>query len=211
MTHFLGRLVERARGTVPRVEPIIAPRFAPVPVAEVASEIEAPLPIPREVRETEVPDRRNRAVVRREENLVKGPEKELVERLVQAAPETLLVPLPQANDDVAERPGWTRGSGSLRRDVLPHVQSAAAKAFVRRGNHHPRSAIPQRSDRPAVSANSLTLPNESRTEPPIVRVTIGRIEVHAAPAPAPPRKAPSPSGPKLTLDAYLKERKKGAR
>ncbi len=28
MSHFLARLVERARGTAPRVEPVVAPRFA---------------------------------------------------------------------------------------------------------------------------------------------------------------------------------------
>jgi hypothetical protein len=38
MTHFLARLVERARGTAPRVEPILVPRFAPAPVVEISSE-----------------------------------------------------------------------------------------------------------------------------------------------------------------------------
>ena len=52
MTHFLGRLVERARGTAPRVEPIIAPRFAPTPSAETATEVE-PAPIAGIVTATE--------------------------------------------------------------------------------------------------------------------------------------------------------------
>ena len=44
MSHFLARLVERARGTAPRVEPIVAPRFAPTPIVEIASEVETPRP-----------------------------------------------------------------------------------------------------------------------------------------------------------------------
>ena len=44
MSHFLARLVERARGTAARVEPIVAPRFAPTPIVEIASEVEAPRP-----------------------------------------------------------------------------------------------------------------------------------------------------------------------
>ena len=42
MSHFLARLVERARGTAARVEPIVAPRFAPTAIVEIASEVEAP-------------------------------------------------------------------------------------------------------------------------------------------------------------------------
>jgi hypothetical protein len=54
--------------------------------------------------------------------------------------------------------------------------------------------------------------HELRDEAPIVRVTIGRIDVRAAPAPVPPpRKTAIPAPPKLTLDAYLKSRKEGAR
>jgi len=53
---------------------------------------------------------------------------------------------------------------------------------------------------------------EARDQAPIVRVTIGRIEVRAAPAPTPPSQKPArPSPPALTLDAYLKSRKGVAR
>jgi hypothetical protein len=44
MSHFLARLVERARGTAARVEPIVAPRFAPTAIVEIASEVETPRP-----------------------------------------------------------------------------------------------------------------------------------------------------------------------
>jgi len=44
MSHFLARLVERARGSAARVEPLLTPRFAPTPIVEIASELEAPPP-----------------------------------------------------------------------------------------------------------------------------------------------------------------------
>jgi hypothetical protein len=51
-----------------------------------------------------------------------------------------------------------------------------------------------------------------RDEPPVVRVTIGRIEVRASP-PEPPRSqpiaTPEPASPRLSLDDYLERRKAG--
>src|SRR5215471_19152159 len=52
MSHFLARLVGRARGTAPRAEPIIAPRFASAPITEIGTEIEAPAPVPSRKKET---------------------------------------------------------------------------------------------------------------------------------------------------------------
>ena len=57
----------------------------------------------------------------------------------------------------------------------------------------------------------LLTPNESPEQPPIVRVTIGRIDVRATPPAAPSRKSSTRSEPKLTLDAYLKSRREGTR
>ena len=52
MSHFLARLVERARGTALRVEPLVTPRFAPTPIVEIASEVEAPPPERRDQQPT---------------------------------------------------------------------------------------------------------------------------------------------------------------
>ena len=211
MTHFLARLVDRARGSVPRVEPIVAPRFAPAPVAEFPSEYEAP-------QETKATNGTREAFVREEEPATDRPrlrkekpaskETEEREETVEAAPQTLLVPLERTDGDgVLPRPHQTHGSESIRSDVLPHVRSAAVPTIVRRVGHPGRSANLRSTDRLSVSPNESTA-----NELPIVRVTIGRIEVRAEPAPAPaPRKVSSRSEPKLTLDAYLKSRKEGAR
>ncbi len=224
MTHFLGRLVERARGTAPRVEPIIAPRFAPAPApAEIATENEAvpPAGLPRAMeppaarRETGPPgaiESPHSILVRQEKTPAEVPKEELIESAAPPEPEALLVPLSRPNDDRSQPPARTRKSGSPRRDSPRRVQSAEAEPFVRRANPQPRSTIARPPHRAAVSASALTSPNEKSAGPPIVRVTIGRIEVRAAPAPATPaRKPPTRSAPKLTLDAYLKSRKEGAR
>jgi len=59
----------------------------------------------------------------------------------------------------------------------------------------------------ATSAVSLLQP--SPKEPPSIHVTIGRVEVRAVmPSVAAPKPAP-PSGPKLSLEDYLKQRNGG--
>ena len=212
MTHFLARLVERARGTALQIEPIIAPRFAPAPAVEMTTEVEAPPLVRRKARE-ETTHETDQPRIRSGGPATKEIGRELSEKMAEPAPQRLLVPLEQSNDEVEQLPNGTRESRSLRRDLLPHVQFDAPQPVVRRRNHERRSAFPPSSIRPAITTNPVTLPKEpARNEPPIVRVTIGRIEVHAGPAPAAsPRKPVSASGPKLTLDAYLKSRKEGAR
>jgi hypothetical protein len=204
MTHFLARLVERARGTAPRVEPIIAPRFAPVPVTEIATETEGvprpngekitappnnPAPLPAAVREDELVPARGEAT----------------EPRVEVVPETLLVPaeIPETPTPLIVRP-----TKIAERDA-PSVRAPAILPARARSRALARPSLRSQSIR--ITPRS-TLPNERPAEPPIVRVTIGRIEVRAAPAPAAaPRQTAPTSGPKLTLDAYLKSRREGAR
>jgi hypothetical protein len=50
----------------------------------------------------------------------------------------------------------------------------------------------------------------SSTSAPIIRVTIGRVEVRAVHPPAPAPKPPKPSPPKLSLEDYLRQRSKGS-
>ena len=212
MSHFLSRLIERARGTAPRVEPVIAPRFAPAPIAEIATETEAAAPARRQAgkKGTTIPMQGSAGT--KDESATRETGNGLVEKATEAAPQTLLVPPPEPADEMAPGATWTRESESLRRDELPLVQSAAAPPVVRRANPPARLAPIRPPHRPAVAANSLSLPSEQAQERPIVRVTIGRIEVRATPAAAPTsRKTVAPSPPLLTLDAYLKAKKEGRR
>ena len=66
-----------------------------------------------------------------------------------------------------------------------------------------------------ISIEQIVPPAETRprasepTEPAIIRVTIGRIEVRATTPPLPPAPRTRPGGPALTLDDYLKQRNGG--
>lgn len=51
----------------------------------------------------------------------------------------------------------------------------------------------------------------SSTSPPIIRVTIGRVEVRAIQASAPMPKPKKPPQPKLSLQDYLHKRERGSR
>jgi hypothetical protein len=110
----------------------------------------------------------------------------------------------------------------VRETLLPPVETSshAGPAFVRqtsasRGakkSERTRVAEIASSSAARASEDGFVLPNESGGERPIVRVTIGRIDVHATPAPAAPaRKTPKENPPRLTLDAYLKGRREGMR
>ena len=66
MSHFLARLVERVRGTAPRVEPLVSPRFALAPIVEIASEMDAPPPERRDQQPTVEEISSPRAVVQQE-------------------------------------------------------------------------------------------------------------------------------------------------
>ena len=223
MTHFLARLVERARGTAPRVEPIIAPRFAPAPVSETAPEGETP-PVVRPAPGTSSPAEpavsrvaseatKPSVTIRTRRDAEPAPlSADPPEAPLQIVREALLVPQP------ADRPEPDLSPVVRQTEIETGPDSMAENGGAREeGLPRPRTARPG----PVIPAGPRALrgmkraaesPNESRTEPPIVRVTIGRIEVRAAPAPSAPAHKPAPrSGPKLTLDAYLKSRQEGAR
>jgi len=55
------------------------------------------------------------------------------------------------------------------------------------------------------------LEQRSSTSAPIIRVTIGRVEVRAIHPPAPAPKSTKPVQPKLSLEDYLRKRERGSR
>ncbi|MGH7938069.1 MAG: hypothetical protein ACREFG_06155, partial [Chthoniobacterales bacterium] len=162
-------------------------------------------------RETSLPSRRPAEVKVQPKATDKSAENFLEETTVNA-PQSLLVPIEQTAEEITH-PLRTRESESLRRDGLPQVRPADAPPVVRRTTPGSRRTQAQPSRRPVLAADSSLPANElSPNEPPIVHVTIGRIEVRATPAatPAPHRPIRS-TPPNLTLDAYLKERQEGRR
>jgi hypothetical protein len=200
MSHFLARLVERARGTALRVEPVVASRFAPTPIVEGASEVEALPPgreqqptIARQALSAEKPGAKR---VWEWEKPSVLPENSAAHR----EPEKLLVPMAE-HSTMLVKPGANRAE-PLGKNGKALVPAPVAK--------RPRSAAPVPTTSRYFEDHPLR-PNETSEEPPIVRVTIGRIDVRATPLAAPSRKSPTRSEPKLTLEAYLKSRKEGAR
>jgi hypothetical protein len=214
MTHFLARLVDRARGTAPRVEPLIAPRFAASEslgtelLPETSIEMEArpvvPMPAPPN------PDRQEtaRPQEERKSSTASTNDHENEERpATELEVEPLLVP-PIAQPQQSSVARQKEESGGVLESS--HLSINQGVPVVTRQKQRTRLTRSTRGAVPAIG--ELRLPNDSDGQAPIVRVTIGRIDVRAAPTPAPPaRKSPPQSGPTLTLDAYLQQRKEGKR
>jgi hypothetical protein len=224
MTHFLAQLAERARGTAPRVKPLIVSRFARSDlsggntVSEITTEIEAPAAAtpasesksaaatPRESKP--VPPRAEQTVV---ENTPLSPPAETLhagEGKTEIVREPLLVRLiPKHSQPLVVR------QTQIGRQVLEH---SPGPAFLEKRPAKPRTRR-MKSQIPAQQLLqrehiAFSFAPEPRYQAPIVRVTIGRIDVRATPTPAPQRHdAVRQVGPTLTLDAYLKERKEGRR
>ena len=211
MSYFLARLVERARGTAPRVEPVVAPRFAPTPIVEIASEVEAPPQERSDQRPTMEEKSSPRAVVQQ-----KAPADETAPEIIRESeksslpqqPEKLLVPVEMSAVDSTV---FVRPSPSTNRPV-PAVKNGMMKrnSFTASQSKRPRPATPLTTTSRSFERDLLA-PNESPEQSPIVRVTIGRIDVRATSPAVPSRKSSPRSEPKLTLDAYLKSRKEGRR
>ena len=211
MNHFLARLVERARGTAPRVEPLVTPWFAPTPIVEIASEVETP-PLERSDQRSTVEEKSSpRAVVQQETPAEKAEPKVLRESeksSLPQQPEKLLVPMEKSAVDST---AFVRPSLSTDRP-MPMLKNGMVRrnSFTASRSKRPRPATPLTTRSRSFEGDLLT-PNESSEQPPIVRVTIGRIDVRATPPAVPSRKSSTRSEPKLTLDAYLKSRREGTR
>jgi hypothetical protein len=225
MSYFLARLVERARGTAARIEPIVAPRFAPTAIVEIASEVETPRPERGDQQPTVAEKSSPRAVPHQEAPAKKAEPKILREsdksshaatsRFTPAhksslpqQPEKLLVPMEKS---VVNSTAIVRPSPSADQSV-PTVKNGTVtrNSFAISRSKRPQPATPPTTTSRIFERDLLT-PNGRPEQPPIVRVTIGRIDVRATPPAVPSRKASARSEPKLTLDAYLKSRREGPR
>jgi hypothetical protein len=102
---------------------------------------------------------------------------------------------------------------SAREEVGPSAPAVALKPVVVRES--PASELPARSDLQAIVPTIRALPPiaplppAAATAPPAINVTIGRVEIRAAPPPAQQRAKPKPATV-LSLEDYLRQRAKGA-
>ena len=136
-----------------------------------------------------------------------------------AATETIAspnVPPPVSRSSPGQRPsGQTEGLRKRRLEtskVIVPVDSfsdeekdAEHKEYVSEASSEPRPT--QSRGRKVFSL----VEKPSSTSPPIIRVTIGRVEVRAVQSPAPTLKPAKPPLPKLSLQEYLHKRERGSR
>jgi hypothetical protein len=211
MSHFLARLVERARGTASRVEPVVAPRFGQAPIVEIASQVETP-PSERSGQEPTMEEKSSpRAAVQPEARTEKTEPKisrESNKPSLPQQPAKLLVPVEMSKTDPT---AFVRSSPF----AAPSVPAVSNRTLWKNSVTASRSKRPRPATLLATTSRNLErdslTPNESSEQQPIVRVTIGRIDVRATPQAVPSRKSATPLEPKLTLDAYLKSRREGTR
>jgi hypothetical protein len=133
-------------------------------------------------------------------------------------------------------PRQDRSASPARRDsIAPSItapsenilESFDASADPAVADRHPRT-MPRREDDIAVSERSIAerpvavsrrpqqlplheQPDAEASAPPVIRVTIGRIEVRAPAPPPPPIETPGPPPPRISLDDYLQSHNGRAR
>src|SRR4029453_17206521 len=183
----------------------------PTPIVDIASEVEAPPPERRDQQPTVEENSSPRAVVQQE-----APAKKAAPKIIRESeksslpqqPEKLLVPVEMSAVDsmvfVSPSPSTDRPVPAIKNGMVRRNSFTASRS------KRPRPATPLTGTSRNLKCDLLT-PNESSEQPPIVRVTIGRIDVRPTPPAVPSRKSSTHSDPKLTLDAYLKSRREGRR
>jgi hypothetical protein len=99
----------------------------------------------------------------------------------------------------------TKGNEAGRTDPDSYLNQSLFS--MPRGSNSPDNSARRSVAARHVSPSSATSDRGARdsAEPPIIRVTIGRIEVRAAAPPAPPLETVAPPKPKMSLDEYLRQ------
>lgn len=225
MSDFLSRLVQRTQGESPRVSPVVAPLFStgpllPAGAAESAGEEEgaAPATLERgaktEATDTDLPSWRDGSPESLREEVV------LPARL-EGVPS--LTPLPPGPDNAL--PALHASQGAAEREHLvpspssfPATAEASEVRPARVAESRTLAALPREEPgflRPRLEEGTdrdrgtLTVPPAGRDPSPVIRVTIGRIEVRAVPSvPVPAaRSAVTRKPPGTDLETYLKATK----
>lgn len=209
MSHFLARLVERSRADVPSE---IRPRL---PSAFEAGLIAREDAAPPEDSAAEMAGSTAAPGARKE-----APPTVYRGQLVAVRP------LPEASGETQRRPESPPAAAVPRAPPVrpqaepePLAEASAAAAVPERPRVPPRATPieprvvrPEQQRHQAPSSRAGAEGNGDGEAASIVRVTIGRIEVRAVTeAPPPPRAVRTPAPPRLSLDEYLRERRRGER
>jgi hypothetical protein len=239
MSNYLTRLLERSRGSAPQIEPLIAPFHTPSndlfgePTELQSQAGVAPVGNAGSAADHAAPnDVRRETTVAPERTIPVSPEIRITESKRSG-------PSPAPPEFRREEPAEsgqqkeTRSPARFRPETnVPSISSlkerlAGGRAPVGEAEpgtgaqaNQPLSPLPDRARivvqpqvatrRPSPDSSRAAVAAASANEPPAIHVTIGRVEVRAITAPAPPRSPAPPAAPKISLDDYLK-RRNGAR
>lgn len=221
MTDFLSRLVERSSGRAAVAHPVVAPLFAagpPLPAesAEGESWGEGPAageqPAPSADRARASRDPREGPASREEPAL---PASALPEPAPGARPPHVPSPGPIRSRAVAVEGRITEGrnteTAAAAQDGRPPAAAAPAAPGSRRGPAPEQAPLVPLQPREALSfARNTSAPPDAAGAAPIVRISIGRIDVRAVtPArPAPPPAPPARREEAVSLEEYLRPRRR---
>jgi hypothetical protein len=214
MSDFLSNLIARSFTDAPVIQPRVPSLFEtatdeffnesqwstrPIEVPETIGHTVAPKPSP--TRDTVTPKSiANPADTRAEQHLRK-PDAPAHE------PARVIAQLPQASMQAAE----VRKIEVETKRISPPVNSFGDEekgaGEKKRG---PEEFSERRSVPPRHRKDFSPVDQRSSTSPPIIRVTIGRVEVCAVHPPAPTPKQPKRPPPKLSLEDYLHKRDGGS-
>jgi hypothetical protein len=210
MSDYLTSLIQRSRGLAPQVEPLIAPMHAPPSLMlretlEISSPLEPSSASKTETADEDIPQRVG----------VKTKPRELTSLPVESPrsqtpfPESAAT-FPIEKTDLRE-PTEPQRNARLHRsssvsppetaDLIAPSQSPSPPKEKTRVVVRPEIATRLKTTAPPVSARP-----SSPIKPPTIHVTIGRVEVRAVMPPVAAPKPSSPSGPKPSLEDYLKQR-----
>lgn len=182
-----------ARSIAPR-DQAAPPAIAPIAERATSPTVAAPQLAPSIINHPDEPRRPAEPTSPAERLIV---ERERIDREPEKPPVPVLMP----QTVLIERPAAPATSPSIVQPVVERVIDRREKI-----------APPDRS-RDARSTSAPTTANETLPEPPappVIHVTIGRVEVRATPTPAAPRRA-AHSTPTLSLEDYLRSRNGGRR
>ena len=189
MNSFLSNLMERSFTDAPMIRPRVPSLFEPTPVDfsdEQQSSMSAPISELSPVQEIATANSIAPVTDIAKEHLSKPAAFRPKAVPAETLPERKHIIVPLA---------FSRGEedhSTSTREVFENFSKTRASRSVRRKDFSP---VDQRSSK----------------SPPIIRVTIGRVEVRAVQSPAPGPKKAKPRPPKLSLEDYLRKRARGSR
>jgi hypothetical protein len=189
MNDFLFNLMERSFTDAPVIRPRVPSLFEPMPVGfsdEQQSSTSAPIS-----------------------------ELSPVQRVATA---NSIAPVTDIAEEHLSKP-VASGPKAVPAETLPERKHIIVPLVFSRGEEDhstSTSEVPENfsktSDSESVHRKDFSpVDQRSSKSPPIIRVTIGRVEVRAVQSPAPEPKLAKPRPPKLSLEDYLRKRARGSR